>query len=236
MNIKKFFNMRVLMGFIFLSFVFSAVYVLIKLTIAPTVAPNSQIIIRVKSDYILMLLQSVFGIVAMLFPGFLIKKVRLSIPSFMLIAYAIFLYCAIYLGEFRSFYYNVPHWDTVLHTFSGAMLGSFGFSFITILNKTYTVPMNLSPLFVAVFTFCFAVSLGSFWEIYEFSADYIFHTNMQKYMLENGTRLIGQDALMDTMKDLMVDIVGAFVISSIGYVSLRYKKGWMEMFQMKITK
>ena len=63
-------------------------------------------------------------------PSFLQKKWQLVIPSRMMILFALFLYSAIYLGEVRDFYYNVPHWDTILHTCSGAMLGALGFSVI----------------------------------------------------------------------------------------------------------
>jgi hypothetical protein len=41
---------------------------------------------------------------------------------------------------------------------------------------------------------------------------------MQKYMLENGTPLVGQEALSDTMKDLIVDTISALVISTAGYI------------------
>ena len=67
--------------------------------------------------------------------------------------------------------------------------------------------MNLSPVFIAVFAFCFALAMGAVWEIYEFTMDSVFGTNMQKYMLDNGTALIGQAALQDTMKDIIVDAI-----------------------------
>ena len=91
----------------------------------------------------------------------------------------------------------------------------------------------MSPIFVATFAFCFAVTLGVVWEIYEFSADYIMGTNMQKFGTEAGELFLGQAALMDTMKDLIVDTIGAFVISVIGYVSLKHRKGWVEKLLLK---
>ena len=170
----------------------------------------------------------------MLLPSFLIHRINLKIPSFMLIMYAVFLYCAIYLGEVRNFYYNVPHWDTILHTFSGAGLGALGFSIVTLLNKSENITFTLSPGFVALFAFCFAVSLGVIWEFYEFGMDCFLNTNMQKYALETGELLIGQESTKDTMKDLIVDSAGAFIISTIGYISLKYDKGWTERFKVKI--
>ena len=74
-----------------------------------------------------MLLQSVFGVIAMLLPALLKRRTGINIPSEMLLVYAIFLYCAIYLGEVRNFYYVVPHWDIVLHAFSGRLWELSGF-------------------------------------------------------------------------------------------------------------
>ena len=128
------------------------------------------------------------------------------------------------------------NWDNILHTFSGAMIGALGFSIVTLLNKTEKVPMELSPLFVALFSFCFAVTLGVVWEFYEYTFDGLLGLNMQKFALENGTPLIGRAALADTMMDLVVDAVGAFIMSVIGYISLKYNKGWIERLQVKMTK
>ncbi|MEG1942810.1 MAG: hypothetical protein RR049_03260, partial [Angelakisella sp.] len=180
-NWKKVFNY-----FVFITLVASLIFVTAAMVRAPTLESRSDPFQRVKGDYILMFSQCILGIFGMLLPGFLKKKINLEIPSTMLVLYAVFLYAAIYLGEVRSFYYNVPHWDTILHTFSGAMLGALGFSFITLLNRTDKVPVNLSPAFVATFAFCFAMALGVAWEIYEFSADVIMGTNMQKFGTDAG--------------------------------------------------
>lgn len=64
------------------------------------------------------------------------------------------------------------------------------------------IPVSMSPAFVALFTFCFALAL-----------DVLFQTNMQKYALEGGEALTGQAALQDTMGDLIVDFIGALGIA-----------------------
>ncbi len=220
--------------FVTVTLVASIVFISVAMALAPTEPDPARPNHRVKGDYVLMLAQCVLGVFALALPSMLRRRVQLEVPSNMLILYAIFLYCAIYLGEVRAFYYNVSNWDTILHTFSGAMLGALGFSFITFLNKTDQVPVNLSPVFVATFAFCFAVTLGVVWEIYEFTADGILHTNMQKFGLEDGTPFLGRLALRDTMKDLIVDTIGAAVMSVIGYFSLKYQKGWVEKLLLKV--
>ena len=79
---------------------------------------------------------------------------------------------------------------------------------------------------MCLFAFCFSVSLGSIWEIYEFSADGLFGMNMQKFMLADGTVLAGHAALADTMKDIIVDVLGSLLASVIGFFSIRKGKGW----------
>ena len=222
---------NILLGIIFLSFVGSLIFSCIRLVNAPKI--TNDISIRTKSDYTLVALQCAVGILAMLLPGFLRKKVKLEIPSKMMFAYALFLYCAIYLGEMRSFYYRVPHWDTILHAFSGMMLGALGFSLLSLLNNTKKVPVNLSPAFVLVFTVCFAVTVGVLWEVYEFLADIVLKTNMQKFMLNNGTMLVGNKALFDTMEDLITDFVGALVVAVLGYISQKHKKNYLKDFEIK---
>ena len=217
--------------FVFGSLLISIIFLITRVFLAPAdkVLPYG----RVKSDYLLMLSQCILGIIAMTLPGIFEHRFKITIPSKMLIIYALFLYAAIFLGEVRSFYYTVNHWDTILHTFSGAMLGALGFSFVTLLNNTDRIPFNMSPIFVAIFAFCFGVTLGVFWEIYEFAFDGILGLNMQKFSLEDGTQLIGRFALKDSMKDLIVDALGAFIMSLIGYISLKYKKGWVDQLLLK---
>jgi hypothetical protein len=70
--------------------------------------------------------------------------------------------------------------------------------------------MRVAPIFVAIITFGFAVSIGTIWEIFEFLMDWYFGLNMQS------------SGLVDTMTDLMVNAAGALVAATIGYY---YVKG-----------
>ena len=179
---------------------------------------------KIKSDYMLMLVQCMLAVVVMFLPSIVQKRWNLAIPNYMYILFFIFLYCAVYLGEVRNFYYLVPHWDTILHTFSGVMLGALGFTLVEIFNSAERVPINLSPFFVAFFAFCFALAAGAVWEIYEFSLDGLMGMNMQKYALADGTLRIGRDAVCDTMKDIIVDALGALIMSVVGYIMLKRGK------------
>lgn len=208
------------MGNTFISLALSIIFTIVKVITTPEEIVDPNIQARVKSDYVLMLIQCILGIVVMMIPSLVERKWSIYIPNNIQIMYFIFLYCAIYLGEVKDFYYLVPHWDTVLHAFSGAMLGLLGFALVSFLNNSKHVKFVLSPFFVSLFAFCFALSAGAIWEIYEFTFDSILSLNMQKFALSDGTPLVGQEALVDTMKDIIVDAISALAVSVFGYFSL----------------
>ncbi len=222
---------KIIFGFVFASMVISVVIIAFLISKAPEVATETGQM--VKGDYSLMFAQSILGIFAMMLPSFVSKRLQIIIPSNMLILYVVFLYCAIFLGEVRSYYYDVEHWDTMLHGFSGGMIGIIGYSFVNLLNKSDNIDMKLSPLFVSVFAFCFAITLGVVWEVYEYTFDGILGLNMQKFMLEDKTPLVGRAALNDTMKDLIVDAAGAFVACLLGYISLKNKAGFIKKLEIR---
>jgi hypothetical protein len=208
-------------GFLLITLIVSIVYAAIHIAISSSDPSSFEIHKKLRSDYVLMLLQCVLGLVVMAIPSIIERKWSIRIPSYMYIVYFIFLYCAIYLGEVRSFYYTIPHWDKILHCFSGAMLGALGFTLIDILNSSERIKVQLSPFFVALFAFCFALAAGAVWEIYEYTFDGLLSLNMQKYALEDGTQLIGRAALSDTMGDIIIDTVGSLTISLIGYFLIK---------------
>jgi len=230
---KKLFASKALVVIVFCTFLASSIYIAFRLVQSLTDPAAQAEDFEIKSNYALMLLQCVLGMIVMLLPGILQRRLKITVPSGMLIAYAVFLFCAVYLGEVHYFYFRIPHWDTMLHTFSGFALGAVAISIIGLLNKSKTVPLSLSPAFVAIFAFCFAMTAGTIWEIYEFTVDSVANLNMQKYLTESGEALIGRAALIDTMKDIIADSFGALVISIVGYLSMKHKTGWLSRMQIK---
>ena len=208
-----------------ISLICSVLYSLARVISAPVEIPEGEPYEKVKSDYVLMLLQCSMGLVVMFLPTLVSRKFKIVVPNTICIMYYVFLYCAIFLGEVFDFYYLVPHWDTMLHAFSGATLGALGFALVDILNKEKNVSgVSLSPFFVSVFSFSFALAVGALWEVYEFAFDYFFGLNMQKHTTAQGVQLIGRLALSDTMKDIIIDAAAALVISVLGGILNKIKQ------------
>ena len=205
------------------SLVMSVVYAAVRLSGAPEVATEPGQ--RVRADYALMLIQCAGGLVVMFLPAVIRRRFSIRLSTGMQLAYFAFLFAAIFLGEVRGFYERVPSWDTILHFFSGAMLGAVGFLLVRLLNDAHTRQVVLSPGFVAFFAFCFAVTCGVVWEIYEFTVDGLVGTNMQRVLNDMGEPLVGRAAVADTMEDLIVDSIAAGSMTLLGYSSLRRSPG-----------
>lgn len=209
---------------LYFTLIISALFSLIRIIMPQPLVSSGAAYAQERSDYVLKFIQCLLGLCVLSLPSLMEKKWHFSIPNFIYIMYYVFLYCAIFLGEMLNFYYVIPHWDVILHFFSGAMLGALGFILVSQLNDSEMIRVSLSPFFVALFAFCFALACGAVWEVYEFVFDGILGLNMQKFMTGTGEMLIGHQALHDTMTDIIVDALSALLISLIGYSRLKTDK------------
>lgn len=155
-------------------------------------------------------------------PLFLARFFHVYIPPMFALMAIGFIFAALFLGEIRDYYTRYWWWDMALHITSGFLLGIIGFLMVHILNETDEIGLHMKPGFVAFFAFLFALGIGTVWEIFEFAMDSLFGMNMQKPMLGDPS------GLTDTMWDLIVDALGALVISIIGYFYI--KKGQKKSF------
>jgi len=139
---------------------------------------------------------------------------QIKIPVPFTAAIITFICGTLFLGEVGDFYERFWWWDIFLHTGSAVGFGLVGFIAMFILLKGDK--LAAPPLTVAMFAFCFAISIGAIWEIFEFGMDQLFAMNMQK------------SGLVDTMYDLIVDTIGAFIGAAAGYSYLKNEEhGWL---------
>jgi hypothetical protein len=144
-------------------------------------------------------------------PALLGNRLPVRIPAEYELLAIVFVFAALFLGEFHSYYERFWWWDIVLHSTSGLLLGIVGFLLVYVLNESRRIDLHMRPGFVALFAFAFAVTAGTLWEIFEFAADRLFGMQMQKPMLGDVS------GLTDTMWDLIVDTLGAALISGFGW-------------------
>lgn len=190
-------------------------------------------------------------LVLFLIPSFVERRLHIDLPNTLEVIILIFIFAAEILGEIQEYYLIFPHWDTILHTTNGFLMAAIGFSLVDVLNRSSRFRIRLSPIFVAVVAFCFSMTVGVLWEFFEFGADNLLHTDMQKdTVLQSVTSVMfdpeGRNqavtlpiesvvvngerweyggyidiGLYDTMEDLLVNFLGALCFSIIGFFYIK---------------
>lgn len=152
---------------------------------------------------------------ATLAPELLRDRLPVEIPSEVQIVAVLFVFATLFLGEVRDYYERLWWWDQALHATAGLLLGMLGFLVVYALNESRSVQLQMRPSFVALFAFLFSLGVGTIWEIFEFAMDRTFGLTMQKPTEGDPS------GLTDTMWDLIVDALGAALISFAGWRYIR---------------
>lgn len=204
-------------------------------------------------------------------PTIVDKKLNIKLPSTLEIIVYLFIFAAEILGEIQNFYHTFSHWDTILHTLNGFLMGAIGFSLVDILNRNERFHITLTPIFVALVSFSFSMTIGVLWEFGEFALDRYLNKDCQKDRIvtkistvelgsKNNVPIIIKDitktdiyseggkkvttveggylelGIIDTMKDLFVNFIGALVFSILGllYIKDRDEYQFLERFFPKL--
>lgn len=162
-----------------------------------------------------------------------LKKIGFIVDQRLISVIVLFIFAGSFLGSGLDFFQRFQWWDTMLHTLSGVILALIGFTLVSGLNDTERYGIKMNPFFVALVSFTFAVAIGALWEIVEFSIDWALGTNMQRWATavppHHLGRLVQGAGLLDTMKDLVVDTLGAVIVSVIGYLYLKSGRSFMSV-------
>lgn len=228
---NKFSNMSKMDRVRWLIFIFVRIIVLILIALAILLiatAKDSESVSaeEIESRGVFVLANAILMLIASFLPSILERAWKVEIPSFMEILFIVFCFLSLILGEIANFYSYFYGWDSMLHASSGVLITSLGFIVLNTLNKSDHISSKMSPIFVCIFAFSFSLAIGALWEIVEYVLDSINGTNMQRYRDNfNETILFcGREALKDTMKDIILDATGSFIVAIIGYIDLKCHK------------
>ncbi len=211
------------------------------------------------------LFMCILTLILFFIPEIINKRFQITLPNTLEIIIILFIYSAEILGEVNRYYLTVPHFDTILHTINGFIMAGVGFALVDILNRNESVSLSLSPMFVAVVAFCFSMTTGVVWEFFEFGMDQIFQSDMQKDTIISSISSVmfhpenlnvavtvpieslhvnGEEwnyggyvdiGLIDTMKDLIVNFIGAVIFSIFGLLYLSGKSRFAGRFIPRVN-
>ena len=227
----------------------------------------TMVYILLRTSVVLVMLAQIFNrnfenvflcvltLILFMLPSTLERKLDLDLPNTLEIIILLFIFASEILGELKCYFITYPHWDSMLHTTTGFLCAATGFALIDILNRNSRIKFQLSPVYVALAAFCFSMTVGVLWEFFEFTADQVMHTDMQKDYVVHEVNTVslnpdglnvpvhvqiesvivnGEDwteqlggyldiGLIDTMKDLLVNFIGAVVFSIFGFFYVKHR-------------
>lgn len=146
-------------------------------------------------------------ILATTFSIFIIRILPLNFENIEINILQFHIFICIFLGTNLNFYTLVHEFDFFLHLNFGIVACILSLPFI----RTFTSKLNIEDKksflpFIILVIFCFSVSLGAIWEIYEFSVDHLLSLKTQ-----NGS-------LIDTMWDIIANTIGAILFCIIYFL------------------
>lgn len=156
----------------------------------------------------LILFISATAFVITFLPKIFSKLFGVELPAQFEVIVILFIYGALFFGKVKGFYAEFWWWSVLLNISLASAFGLVGLAVMYSLYKGDKI--QASPLMVAVFSFCFAVAIGVVWEFFEFSVDYLFGFGLQESN--------------NIMTNLMANMAGAFVVSSVGYFYIKNGK------------
>lgn len=195
--------------------------------------------------YINQIQMCVLALVCLNIPVFFQRKLKVRIPGFIAVIVYLFIFIHFILGEIYRFYDHYILFDKILHTTGGAIIAFIGFSVVLSFTNLESRKVKLSPFFIVLFSFCFALSIEYIWELIEYAVDSIScrlagfdrAANMQRW--KDGVLAVNPDGtyvtsvaqgsgLKDSMTDMIVNVVGALVICGIALAGLKFRPDWFE--------
>ena len=173
--------------------------------------------LQVGANFLCMLLWEIF----MLFPE---KSLLRHIPSTIQSVMTVGIFCASFGGKFLNLYYELRWWDSALHFLGGGIAVFIGYEFVCAYLKRDKKSAPLPLVLFAALGFSFVAA--NLWELFEFAFDQVagmmsgYPGDAQHWSLELalGTPkeltlfdpiVAERWPLMDTMGDMVLNVVGA---------------------------
>ncbi|MDW7659381.1 MAG: hypothetical protein SCM11_19615 [Bacillota bacterium] len=135
----------------------------------------------------------------------------LRIPDGMKLIISLTALTSVILGRFFAFYKQISWFDKVQHLQFGLIFCILGLALYYRFNWHHVRARAHSPGFIVLFALSFSHLCCFGWELYEYSCDRLFGTNMQAW--KQGP----VHGLLDTMNDLVFGLAGAILLAMIAF-------------------
>jgi len=181
-------------------------------------------------------------------------KFKIELPNTLEIIIYFFIFSAEILGEIYDFYGSIQHWDTILHTINGFICAGIGFALFDLLNKnSKNFNLSPFYITLMAFCFSMTVGVcWEFFEyaldmtintntqkddiVTTVISPYLNKDDNKSLVIDNINKTIIYDssgnelAVIDNgyldigLNDTIVNFIGAFIFSIMGYFYIKNKE------------
>lgn len=186
------------------------IYLVLRIVV---VAVAIRSIFEARYEYALL---CILVLVLFAIPDFLERKLQIEIPNVLEGIILFFIFAAEILGEIDAFYVKIPFWDTMLHTLWGFLAAGIGFALADILNRSQASRLQLTPIYMAITAFCFSMTIGALWELFEYTMDTFVGFDMQKDTIVAAFSSVTLDPTNSNVAIHVGDIVSTTITTASG--------------------
>ena len=170
------------------------------------------------------------------------RQLMIDLPDTLEVIILLFIFSAEILGEIQAFYTTFQGWDTILHTLNGFLCAAIGFSLVDMLNREERFSLTIGVLwefFERFMDVYFGFDMQKDFVINAIRSVSLDPENLNRVhsitgitdviaVTDQGQIPLGVGGyldvgILDTMKDLWVNFIGASVFSVIGYFYVKHR-------------
>ena len=104
----------------------------------------------------------------------------------------------------------------MLHTLWGFLAAGIGFALADILNRSQASRLQLTPIYMAITAFCFSMTIGALWELFEYAMDTFVGFDMQKDTIVAAFSSVTLDPTNSNVAIHVGDIVSTTITTASG--------------------
>jgi len=153
---------------------------------------------------------------------------RLHVPPVTKALMMFFIFIGMFLGSVNEWYYRFWWWDAMLHFFSAPAIGIAAYSIVLAARSRAPENRGLSHGLSLLLIFCFVMTIGTIWEIVEYTLDSVLGMNMQRNLDGGG--------LLDTMTDILLNTFGSILFTWIAHYGLKGRVPVLERLAIRPVK
>lgn len=155
-------------------------------------------------------------------PRVICHILKIKLPDSMEMVYLLFVFLAQFLGSVVNLYSSIYWFDSFTHFLSGILTAVFA---LAILNWFHQY-QSKSISFNIFFMIAFSLMVASLWEMFEFTSD---------CLLGGDTQKVAETGVTDTMKDMIVALLGAILTCIYyGYEKACHKKQFFYQYEKEL--